>query len=250
MPSLLTRIRSGRLIGLRGLYANMRCNNEVCNESDAEREIMNIKKNYVYDKIDPELNLVFYDNSLMPKIKLEQMIVKWEGFIEIDKEDSYVFYLIADDGARLYIDKKMIIDAWTGKTLEKIYSDKIFLRKGVYSIEIEYYNIGAFGKIELGWRRGKSIEEVIPSRNLFSFAGGSVIITNLPKGYKVRLIYNGLVREAIIKSGIALIPIIDIIKPFSEGQLIILNNDDEIIYRSPPIDDMSPGDVYVYQEIS
>jgi len=47
-----------------------------------------------------------------------------------------------------------------------------------------------------------------------------------------------------------LIPIIDIIKPFSEGQLIILNNDDEIIYRSPPIDDMSPGDVYVYQEIS
>ncbi|MEL9929283.1 MAG: hypothetical protein QXF50_00085, partial [Sulfolobales archaeon] len=58
------------------------------------------------------------------------------------------------------------------------------------------------------------------------------------------------VREAFIKGGIALIPVYDIADGRDgEGRILLFNDREEIIYTSPIIEDMSPGDIYSLESI-
>ena len=65
--------------------------------------------------------------------------VRWEGKIKIDYDSEYTFYLISDDGVRLYINNDIIIDSWEPqpatekKGVVKLQKDK------KYSIQIEYF---------------------------------------------------------------------------------------------------------------
>lgn len=248
MSYILARVRTGRVNGLRGLYGRSSCG-ETCTERDIEATVRGLRRSYIYERVDPEINMVFYERRPVPGIEISELVVRWEGFLEVYRPGRYRLYIVADDGARVYLDRELVIDAWSGRTLEKTYSREISLERGPHLIEIEYYNTGDFGKIELGWRREQGFEEVIPSKNLFTFIGGSVIMTNIPRGYKIKLVYNGYVREAVMRSGIALIPVIDIVRPSSEGQFIIIDERDRIIYKSPLIEDLYPGDVYSLEEI-
>ena len=38
--------------------------------------------------------------------------VRWEGQVKIDESSKYTFYTISDDGVRLFIDGKNIINNW------------------------------------------------------------------------------------------------------------------------------------------
>ncbi|MEM0044079.1 MAG: PA14 domain-containing protein [Sulfolobales archaeon] len=230
--------------GLRGFYS------VFSEEESIDQEIKRIKNRYIYERIDPEINFIFYDKEPVPGIDLERMIVKWEGFLDVRRRGIYRFFLLADDGARLYLDRELIVDAWENRSLDRIYSRDMKLERDVYRIELEYYNTGVFGKIELGWRREGGVDEIIPSRNLFTYSASSIIITNPPKNSRIKLIYNGFVREAFIKGGIALIPVYDIADGRDgEGRILLFNDREEIIYTSPIIEDMSPGDIYSLESI-
>ena len=74
----------------------------------------------------------------------------WEGFIKIPADDLYYFKILSDDGSRLFINNKLIIDHWgVHYFIPKI--GKIRLEKGKYSIRIEYFNKRGVGKIRLKW---------------------------------------------------------------------------------------------------
>ena len=43
--------------------------------------------------------------------------IKWTGYIKVDKTGRYTLDVSSDDGVRLYIDEKLVIDDWTDHAL-------------------------------------------------------------------------------------------------------------------------------------
>lgn len=72
----------------------------------------------------------------------------YDGFIKIEKEGLYEFYLTSDDGSKLNIDNEEIIlnDGLHGM-IEK--SASIYLKKGFHKIEISFFQLGGGKGLEL-----------------------------------------------------------------------------------------------------
>ena len=94
--------------------------------------------------------------------------VRWEGKIKINDDANYTFYTISDDGVKLFIDDKTLIDSWEPQpaTLNK---GSIFLTgKKMYSIKIEYFEQSGGEAMILGWESEKFSKRLITSSHLFT----------------------------------------------------------------------------------
>jgi hypothetical protein len=237
MRNILVKVRSGRHDGLQGLYGRI-C--DGCTPDDV------IEKGLTFERIDPEINFIWIDDPA-PGIPLNSFAAVWEGYLYVTASRSYRFLLDADDGARLYIDGEIVIDRWDNKGTGISISDPLDLLEGPHRIRLEYYNEGPFGKIRLGWSRKGEDYEIISSRHLYSIPSRSIIITGVPKNYKVLIAVDGEIREAVFKSGLAMVPLGP--KEGSvEAVIKILDEDDNPIYISPYIE-IWPGDVYSFESI-
>jgi hypothetical protein len=237
MRNILVKIKSGRHDGLQGLYGRI-C--DGCSPEDA------VKRSLTFERIDPEINFIWIDDPA-PGIPLNSFVAVWEGYLYIPKARSYKFFLDSDDGARLYIDGKVVIDRWEKAGAGIAFSDPVDLSKGPHRIRLEYYNEGPFGKIRLGWGRRGEDYEIISSRYLYSVPSRSIIITGVPKNYRVVIVIEGEIKEAIFRSGLAMIPIGNR-EGHAEAIIKIFDEKDNPIYISPYID-MWPGDVYSFESI-
>lgn len=92
--------------------------------------------------------------------------VRWEGQIIIDHTSNYTFYTVSDDGVRLYVDDKIIINQWEPQPATENKGD-ILLKKGAkYSIKIEYFEQDGGEAMILGWESQKLSKQIISSNYL------------------------------------------------------------------------------------
>lgn len=78
--------------------------------------------------------------------------VRWTGKIKAPKSGKYKLQVMHNDGARLTINDKVLIDQWSDRRKSKIDEAHIYLKEGqVYDIQLDYYNNGGVSEIKLGW---------------------------------------------------------------------------------------------------
>ena len=70
--------------------------------------------------------------------RFEWFAIRYKGKFYIPKGEKYKFYLLSDDGAKLIIDGKCIINN-DGIHPPKKSEGSIFLKKGFHSIEVQYF---------------------------------------------------------------------------------------------------------------
>lgn len=96
----------------------------------------------------------------------DNVYIRWNGKIKAARKGEYRFITISDDGVRLWIDDKLIIDDWKQHAPEDRRA-KINLEKGYHSIKVEYFEAGLGACIKLMWIiPGKNREKVISSSYL------------------------------------------------------------------------------------
>jgi alpha-L-fucosidase len=80
-----------------------------------------------------------YANKVDPSLltRKENAGLRFEGYIRVEKDDIYTFYLASDDGSRLTIDGEEIIDH-DGLHGADEKQGTVALRKGYHKIKIEY----------------------------------------------------------------------------------------------------------------
>lgn len=89
--------------------------------------------------------------------------VRWSGRLHITKPGQYVFFLESDDGARLIIDNRIIMDDWGPHGVHR--SDKaLTLSAGSHPMTLEYHNSIGGGVIRFAWRTPDHPEETVPAR--------------------------------------------------------------------------------------
>jgi len=91
----------------------------------------------------------------------DDVSIRWSGKIKAPRSGEYEFITRSDDGARLWIDDKLIIDDWE-EHAEEDRSAKINLEKGYHSIKVEYFDAKLFASMKLMWViPGKQKQKVI-----------------------------------------------------------------------------------------
>lgn len=76
-------------------------------------------------------------------IRYADYALLFEGYVKVEASDTYTFSLICDDGAKLYIDGRLVVDgAYDGKAdtsgTAHTYDGSIRLASGYHTIRIEY----------------------------------------------------------------------------------------------------------------
>lgn len=117
----------------------------------------------VFAKIDAQVAVDYGHESPGPDVPNDNFSVRWLGTLDVPKLANYSFYLNNDDGARLWIDGELVIDAWT--TFDG--SGEARLTKKQHQIRVEMYDGFSISHIKLEWKSDSIPREIIPASVLF-----------------------------------------------------------------------------------
>ena len=92
--------------------------------------------------------------------------VRWEGQIKIDLNSTYTFYIVSDDGVRLFINGKNIINDWQAKPATENNGEITLQGNKTYPIVIEYFEESGGEAMILGWGSEHFNKRLITSANL------------------------------------------------------------------------------------
>ncbi|HTO93499.1 MAG TPA: glycoside hydrolase family 3 N-terminal domain-containing protein [Bacteroidota bacterium] len=102
-------------------------------------------------RIDPQVQFDWNGRSPDPKIQPERFSVRWTGKLLSPASREVRLSVTTDDGARLYVDGKLVIDSWHDRGAS---SDIVTLRLEAgkeYDIRFEYYQNGGGASASFGW---------------------------------------------------------------------------------------------------
>jgi glucose/arabinose dehydrogenase len=101
------------------------------------------------------------------RLKIDLFAARWSGQILAPYTDEYTFYLASDDGVRLWINDKLIIDQWVNQAITEV-NGKIKLEGGKrYNIKLEYYESGGQAAVKMSWSTPLFNKVIIPKLQLF-----------------------------------------------------------------------------------
>jgi hypothetical protein len=78
---------------------------------------------------------------------------------------KYTLFLLVNEGARVLIDDKPVVEELKGTQKRKPTQGSVSLTEGLHPIRIDFWDTGGLAKIHLKWQPpGAKAEEVIPDR--------------------------------------------------------------------------------------
>jgi mono/diheme cytochrome c family protein len=100
-----------------------------------------------FDKLQPVAQGQVSGFDLSVALRNDNMAVRFEGYLRIERDGEYRFHLSSDDGSKLWIDGKTVADN-DGTHAPRSITGKARLRKGVHKFVAAVFNAG--GGVELG----------------------------------------------------------------------------------------------------
>jgi hypothetical protein len=98
---------------------------------------------------DEEINFNWGNGSPSPQIPADNFTVRWTQSISFT-EGAYRFKARADDGVRVWVDDRQIIDAWL-PNVEQTFVGYVWLAGGNHTVRIEYLELGGNASVQV-WR--------------------------------------------------------------------------------------------------
>lgn len=105
--------------------------------------------------------------SLSPKLKSDYYGFQFDGFIDIATAGTYTFYTSSDDGSKLYINAKEVVnnDGLHG-IVEK--SGSLFLSVGKHQIKVTYFEKNGGDNLTVRYNGPGVSKQTIPNNKLFA----------------------------------------------------------------------------------
>jgi uncharacterized repeat protein (TIGR03806 family) len=117
-----------------------------------------------------------------PKIGQANYTVRWTGAAQAQFDETYTFYASADDGVRLSVGGKQLVNGWVDQGTTE-YSGSISLRSGQrYPIQLDYYQRGGGAVIRLEWSSPSTPRQFVPTSQLYLPNKAPVITLTSPGG--------------------------------------------------------------------
>ncbi|HYN21737.1 MAG TPA: PA14 domain-containing protein, partial [Thermoanaerobaculia bacterium] len=120
----------------------------------------------VLTRIDPNVDFRWAEGSPAPGVGSDTFSVRWTGQVEAKVSGPHTFLVQADNGARLWVDGKLVIDGWSG-TVIRGSRGRIPLEAGQkYALRLEFYETRGAAMMRLLWQARGVLREVVPADQL------------------------------------------------------------------------------------
>jgi len=107
------------------------------------------------------------ENSPDASINVDDFSARWSGELEIDLTDTYTFHITANNGFRLWLDGRLVIDFWDNPGTNSRASEPIELTGGSSSsLRMEYFEGTGIAIAQLFWESGARDQQIIPQAAL------------------------------------------------------------------------------------
>jgi len=104
--------------------------------------------------------------SIALKKRVDRFAFEFTGYIKIEKDGIYNFYLESDDGSRMYIDDDLVVDngGYHG-TVEK--DGKAALKKGYHKLQIQYFDAGGGNALKFSMQNEAGVKTEVSASVLY-----------------------------------------------------------------------------------
>ncbi|HYO07770.1 MAG TPA: PA14 domain-containing protein, partial [Tepidisphaeraceae bacterium] len=121
-------------------------------------------------RVDANVNFYWGAGAPAAGITADKFSARWVGQIEPRYSETYTFSTRSDEGVRLWVDNKLIIDSWSRHKL-KTDAGTITLQAGKrYDLRMEYYDFSGAAVARLMWQSASQAQEDVPTSQLFAQA--------------------------------------------------------------------------------
>jgi beta-glucosidase len=132
---------------------------------------------------DLQLSFDWASGSPDPSIPNDHFSVRWTGKIVPEKSGDYTLSLRADDGVRLWVDGKKLIDDWSVHPA-KASEAKLHVEAGVpLDIRLEYFEEAGEASVQLGWGLDSGVApEIDEAVELAKRSDVAVVVAGIVEG--------------------------------------------------------------------
>ncbi|HLF92517.1 MAG TPA: PA14 domain-containing protein, partial [Planctomycetota bacterium] len=118
-------------------------------------------------RVDPTVDFAWGLTPPDPSMEAGNFSIRWSGQVEAAHTGTVTFTTVSDDGVRLRVDGRLLIDDWTVRgTAER--SGRIDLVAGRrYDVTLEYFQAVSVAGVRLLWGSASQPQQVVPRERLF-----------------------------------------------------------------------------------
>ncbi len=118
-------------------------------------------------RIDSHVDRIWINDAPVQELLPDNYSVRWTGWLKAPVPGDYTMAVISDDGVRLWIDGRLVIDDWNGH-LPTRNEAPLRLDEMPHELRLEYHEVNLVALCSLRWRRaGDPFEIPIPRECLF-----------------------------------------------------------------------------------
>jgi PA14 domain-containing protein/putative Ig domain-containing protein len=118
-------------------------------------------------RIDPTIDFAWGAGSPDPAIGPDTFSVRWTGQVEAQFTETYTFYTQSDDGVRLWVNGRQLVNNWTNHRATEN-SGTIALTAGQrYDIRMDFYENTGSATARLSWSSASTPKAIVPTARLF-----------------------------------------------------------------------------------
>ena len=112
-------------------------------------------------RVDRQINYEQTADTFPGTDMADHFYARWSGRIKIPRDGKYTFFTESDDGSRLWIDGKVVVDNGGLHAMEEK-SGEVDLKAGEHDLKVELFeNDGDVG-CKLSWEAPNAAKEILP----------------------------------------------------------------------------------------
>ena len=134
-------------------------------------------------RIDPRLHFDWGSGSPDPSVQSDHFSVRWTGKLVPPSGGARRLSFTTDDGVRVYIDGKLVVDSWHDRGVTADYITMDLEAGHPYDIRIEYYENTGEAFASLGWSLSSSVDpQIANAASVAKQSDAVVIVTGIFEG--------------------------------------------------------------------
>lgn len=119
-------------------------------------------------RTDPTVDFKWGKDSPDKLIGADTFSARWTGQVQPEYSEKYTFHTTSDDGVRLWVDGKKLIDNWAVQAPTENKGSITLDAGNKYDIKLEYYENTLGATEQLSWSTRNQEEQIIPQSQLYS----------------------------------------------------------------------------------